>query len=120
MNSQRSLGSEGGQGQPGAAAEVIPAADRARMPFDTNADSYEVWMARRGHRMEAIRAVRRSEDYVRALEIRGRGQCAYLIMPLEPNPYARVSKRTWERSVQQWRRAFAAICESAQYYNGQR
>ena len=121
MNStQSSLGSDGGQGQPRAAAAVIPAADRAWMPFDTNFDSNEVWMRRRRHRIEAIRAVRRSDDHVRVLEIRGHGQCAYLHMPIEPNPYARVSKRAWERSVQKWRRDLASICDSAQYYDGQR
>ena len=83
--SQGSLGSDGGHGHPRAAAAVSPELDRAWMPFDTNFDSDEVWMRRRRHRVEAIRAVRRSDDHVRALEIRGHGHCAYLHMPLEPN-----------------------------------
>ena len=89
------------------------------MNFDPIADPGDVWARRRAKRLEGVRAIRRSFEYMRTMELVGQstvrceeGHAARidLCMPLEPDPYAKLSKRTWERSVQVWRKALRAIC----------
>ena len=76
--------------------------------FDPNADSDDVWARRRTKRIEAVRAVIRSEEYIRSL-----GLVGFYAMPPQPDPHARTSKRFWEKSVQVWRLALREICEAA-------
>ena len=72
---------------------------RSRSPRGANEEcNEEVWQRRSAHRAAGVGAVKRSADYIRATEDPG------VPRPKTPDPTNRkLSKRAWERGVQQWR-----------------
>ena len=71
---------------------------RSRSPCGANEDDEEVWQRRMAHRVEGVAAVMRSDDYTRATAD------PQAPRPRTPDPTdRRLSKRAWERCVQQWR-----------------
>ena len=65
----------------------------------------EEWARRLAHREEAVAAVKRSQDY---RLVRG----ARVLRPKTPDPTDRaVSKRTWERGNQEWRKVLNHLVE---------
>ena len=58
----------------------------------------EVWQRRSAHRAAGVAAVKRSADYISATAD------PHVARPMTPDPTdRRLSKRAWERGVQQWR-----------------
>ena len=71
---------------------------RSRSPGGANEDDEEVWQTRMAHRVAGVAGVKRSDDYTRATAD------PQAPRPRTPDPTdRRLSKRAWERSVQQWR-----------------
>ena len=67
--------------------------------------SEAVWAVRQQTRLAGVRHVRRSQDYIVCILVGGTGIT-------EPNPYdTTVSKRSWERSVNSWRRDLKELAE---------
>ena len=67
--------------------------------------SEAVWAVRQQHRLAGVRHVRRSQDYIVCMLVGGTGIT-------EPNPYdTTVSKRSWERYVNTWRRDLKELAE---------
>ena len=71
---------------------------RSRSPLGANQEcNEEVWQRRSAHRAAGVAAVKRSADYISAT-------AAMVPRPQTPDPGDRkLSKRAWERGVQQWR-----------------
>lgn len=72
---------------------------RSRSPCGANGEcSEEVWRRRSAHRAAGVAAVKRSADYISA------AAGPRVPRPKTPDPTDRkLSKRAWERGVQQWR-----------------
>ena len=75
----------------------------SRSPRGANEEcNEEVWQRRSAHRAAGVGAVKRSADYIRATEDPG------VPRPKTPDPTDEtLSKRAWERGVQQWRMGLA-------------
>ena len=67
--------------------------------------SPETWAKREMHRAAGVAYVRRSADY-RAVLAHGPSAVA---RPQTPDPTVRSGKRTWERSMQDWRKALTEL-----------
>ena len=78
---------------------------RSRSPCGANEQcTEEVWQRRSAHRAAGVGAVKRSADYIRATAD------PLVPRPKTPDPTDRkLSKRTWERNVQQWRMDLKAL-----------
>ena len=60
----------------------------------------DVWQQRLNKRQHAVHSIKKKPEYMSWLANK------VSVRPLTPDPQdAKVSKRQWERSVQQWRRA---------------
>ena len=83
----------------------IPAFSPALGAVGPNEDvTEEVWQRRSAHRLAGVTAVKRSTDYVAATDDPN------VPRPSTPDPTdRRVSKRAWERSVQEWRLGLKAV-----------
>ena len=67
----------------------------------------ETWQTRSAHRVAGVKAVKRSADYIRVTAN------SLTPRPRTPDPIDRkLSKRAWERSVQQWRIDLRAISDN--------
>ena len=83
---------------------------RSRSPPGANeVCDEEVWERRTAHRLAGVGAIKRSAHYLIVTEDTGNAR------PKTPDPGDRtVSKRSWERGVQQWRANLAAAAVEAQ------
>ena len=72
---------------------------RSRSPCGANEEcNEEVWQRRSAHRAAGVAAVKRGADYISATAD------PHVARPMTPDPTdRRLSKRAWERGVQQWR-----------------
>jgi hypothetical protein len=66
--------------------------------------SDEVWARRHTKRWNAVHHVLKSDDYKECVRM------GYVIAAPDPED-RRVSKRAWERSVQDWRKALKALAQ---------
>ncbi len=72
-----------------------------------------VWQRRCRHRLAGVLAAQRSRDFNTRLAKLSAGEQSQEGAPLAPDPEDRsVSKRQWERSMQQWRQAIRAFAQS--------
>ena len=80
---------------------------RSRSPSGANEKcSEEVWQRRSAHRAAGVAAVKRSADYISA------AASPRVPRPNTPDPTERMlSKRAWERGVQQWRMDLKAVAQ---------
>lgn len=78
---------------------------RSRSPCGANEEcNEEVWQRRSAHRAAGVAAVKRSADYISATAD------PHVPRPNTPDPTDRkLSKRAWERGVQQWRMDLKAV-----------
>ena len=80
-----------------------PTADEPAKISQIEAPNTEAdWIRRFQHKIEAVNAIHRSEDYRKA---RASGKP----LPESPDPSGRESKRTWEKSVQTWRNSLKKL-----------
>ena len=81
---------------------------RSRSPCGADEEcDEEVWQRRSAHRLAGIAAVKRSADYISATADRG------VRRPRTPDATDRkLSKRAWERAVQQWRKALKEVVQN--------
>ena len=73
---------------------------------DSEEDSEEVWRNRSSHRQNGVDAIKRSATYIIA-------EASQIQRPKSPDAQDRaLSKRVWERTVQQWRRDLLGLVKS--------
>ena len=87
---------------------------RSRSPVGANEEcNEEVWQRRSAHRAAGVAAVKRSADYISATAD------PHVARPATPDPTDRkLSKRAWERGVQQWRMALKSVVWHLQSASG--
>ena len=88
-------------------SERGPGRRRSRSPSGANEKcSEEVWQRRSAHRAAGVAAVKRSADYISA------AASPRVPRPNTPDPTDRMlSKRSWERGVQEWRMDLKAVVQ---------
>ena len=81
---------------------------RSRSPCgDSEECNEEVWQRRSAHRLAGVAAVKRSTDYIGATADTG------VRRPRTPDAMDRkLSKRAWERAVQQWRKDLKEVVQT--------
>ena len=81
---------------------------RSRSPLGANEEcNEEVWQRRSAHRAAGVAAVKRSADYILA------AADPNVARPRTPDPTNRkLSKRAWERGMQQWRMDLKIVVEN--------
>ena len=81
---------------------------RSRSPCGANEEcNEEVWQRRMAHRLAGVAAIKRSADYIMATAH------AHVPRPRTPDATDRkLSKRAWERWVQQWRMDLKGVAQN--------
>ena len=86
---------------------------RSRSPAGANEEcNEEVWQRRSRHREAGVEAVKRSAEYITA------AANPHVPRPMTPDPTdRRLSKRAWERGVQQWRENLKTVVGNMEIYD---
>ena len=87
------------------AEELVRAKRPQPRPEPSRSPSPEPWAKRESHRAAGVAFVKRSADY-RAVIAHGPSSVA---RPQTPDPGRRSGKRTWERGMQDWRKALTHL-----------